>query len=87
MKVYVQVVNTRSCIFQAGVIEEPAKKGFEIANAIGHFGVNINSVEWSSNFVNQDLKNTPRLMTGIVTGTDVIVNVVAIQVVSDQPLE
>lgn len=46
MKVYIQVIDTRSGISQNGMIEEPVKSGFEIANALEHFGVNINTVEW-----------------------------------------
>ena len=46
MKVYVQVIDTRSGISQNGMIEESVEKGFEIANALGHFGVDINTVNW-----------------------------------------
>ena len=77
MKVFVQVVDTNSGISQYGMIEELVKKGFEVANALGHFGVNINSVEWNSDFVHGDIKNTPRLMTGRVSGTSKVVSIVA----------
>ena len=77
MKVSVMVVDTINEITQYGTIEEPVKKGFEIANALGHFGVNINSVEWNSDFTHRDIINNPKLMTGIVTGTSKVVNVVA----------
>ena len=45
MKVFVQIIDLNSGISQYGMIEEPIQKGFEIANAIGHFGENINEVE------------------------------------------
>ena len=48
MKVFVQIVDLNSGISQNGMIEEPIQKGFEVANAIGHFGVNINEVEWEN---------------------------------------
>lgn len=47
-KIFVQIVDTKSGISQHGMIEEPIQKGFEVANAIGHFGVNINEVDWEN---------------------------------------
>lgn len=78
MKVYVQIVDSRTGIHQSGLIDEPAKEGFEIANALEHFGVKHLSVEWNSNFINSDIINSPRLMVGSVTGTSKIVSVIAI---------
>lgn len=46
MKVYVQVIDTLTGIYQAGRIEEPVMKGMEISNALKHFGVFENEVEW-----------------------------------------
>lgn len=46
MKVYVQVVDKRSGIYQTGMIEEPVEKRFEVANAIEHLGVNHHGVDW-----------------------------------------
>ena len=45
MKVFVQIVDKQTGISQYGMIEESIQKGFEIANAIGHFGININNVK------------------------------------------
>lgn len=77
MKVSVMIVDTVNEITQYGTIEEPIRKGFEVANALGHFGVNINSVAWNSDFSHMDVPNKPRLMTGCVTGTSKVVNVIA----------
>ena len=48
MKVYVQVINITNGIYQQGMIDEPIKKGLEVSNALGHFGIDINTVEWTS---------------------------------------
>ena len=48
MKVYVQVINITNGIYQQGMIDEPVKKGLEVANALGHFGIDINTIEWTS---------------------------------------
>lgn len=49
MRVFVEVIDTRSGISQNGMIEESVQKGFDIANALGHFGVNITTVDWDVN--------------------------------------
>ena len=82
MRVFVQVINTSNGISQNGMIEEPVQKGFEVANALEHFGVNINTVEW----IYEYSKNNFRTKIGEVRDTTKIVNVTAlIEVVSDQP--
>ena len=48
MKVFVGIIDTRTGIYQTGMIDEPIQKGFEIANAVGHFGININEIEWEN---------------------------------------
>ena len=55
MKVSVMIVDTVNEITQYGTIEEPIKKGFEVANALEHFGVNIKSVTWNSDFFHMDV--------------------------------
>ena len=83
MKVYVQVVDTLTGISQNGMIEEPVVSGQEVQNAIKHFGIINNEIIWNYDFININLINNPRVLTGYVDGTSKIVNVV---VVSDQPL-
>ena len=78
MKVFVQIVNTLNGISQTGMIEEPVVKGQEIQNALKHFGVIYGEVIWNSNFVNSDVANNPRLLSGYVEGTGKIVNVVVL---------
>lgn len=46
MKLFVQVVDTLTGISQNGMIEEPVEKGFEIQNALKHFGISEQDVEW-----------------------------------------
>ena len=48
MKVFVEVINITNGIYQQGMIDEPVKKGLEVANALGHFGIDINTVDWTS---------------------------------------
>lgn len=71
MKVYVQIVDTsKNGVCQYGMIEEQVSKGFEVANALGHFGVNINSVTWTY--------EQGAVKCGIVEGTSKIINVVCV---------
>lgn len=46
MKVYLQIVDSNTGIYQCGMIEEPVIKNQEIANALGHFGIQIGSLSW-----------------------------------------
>ena len=76
MKIFVQVVDIRTGIYQSGMIDEPVVKGKEIENALLHFGVSYGNVSW--------LLNEPDIKSGRVNDTTKLVNVI-IQVVSDQP--
>lgn len=69
MKVYVQIVDLHSGIYQCGMIDEPIQKGFEVANAIAHFGLNSNGVDW-------DVEKSPLHKFGRVTGTSKVVSVI-----------
>lgn len=44
MKVYLQIVDAKTGIYQTGMIDEPVRKGYEIKNAIEHFG--SSEIEW-----------------------------------------
>ena len=70
MKVFVGIVDRQTGISQYGMIDESIQKGFEIANALGHFGVNINTVKWQ---YNQEAEKV-----GIVEDTNKIINIVTI---------
>ena len=70
MKVYVQVINITNGIYQQGMIDEPVKKGLEVANALGHFGIDINTIEWTSTDATEDyeskfgaIKETTKIVT------------------------
>jgi hypothetical protein len=78
MKVFVQIVNTLNGISQTGMIEEPVIKGQEIENAIKHFGVIYGEITWNSDFINEDVINHPRLLTGCVDGANKVINVIAL---------
>lgn len=70
MKIFVQVINVKDGIYQQGMIDEPIKKGLEVANALGHFGIDINTVEWTSTDATEDyeskfgaIKETTKVVT------------------------
>ena len=77
-KVYVLIVDTLTGISQTGMIEEPVIKGQEIENAIRHFGVIYGEVTWNSDFINEDVANYPRLLTGCVDGANKVINVIVL---------
>ena len=77
-RVYVQIVDTLTGISQTGMIEEPVKENLEIENAIKHFGIIYGEVTWNSNFINVDVANNPKLLTGYVEGANKIVNVIVL---------
>lgn len=77
MKVYIQIVNTTNGISQNGMIDEPVKKGSEIANALGHFGISINDMKWDYDVIRGDMNNS-KIMAGIVSGTTKVVNIVCV---------
>lgn len=78
MKIFVQIVNTLNGISQTGMIEEPVVKGQEIENAIKHFGVIYGEVTWNNDFINEDVANHPRLLTGYVEGANKVINIIAL---------
>lgn len=66
MKVFLQVIDTKTGIYQVGMIEEPVIKGKEVDNALAHFGVTYGNVDW----VNENF--------GKVEGTSKVVTVVKV---------
>lgn len=71
MRVYVQVIDSKTGVYQTGVIDEPVKEGFEVQNAISHFGVNYGHVEWNKSFI-----NNAQVMFGNIRDTSKIVSVI-----------
>ena len=70
MKVFVEVINITNGIYQQGMIDEPVKKGLEVANALGHFGIDVNTIEWTSTDATEDyeskfgaIKETTKVVT------------------------
>lgn len=70
MKVFIQIVDVKTGVYQTGMIDEPIQKGFEIANAIGHFGININNVDWET--------KTNLNSFGKITGTTKVVSIITL---------
>ena len=74
MKVYVQIVDTKTGIFQSGMIEESTKSGFEIQNALAHFGVLPSEINWT---FDKEYTNS-FVRCGEVPNTTKVVNIVGI---------
>ncbi|MBO7733186.1 MAG: hypothetical protein J6S67_11550 [Methanobrevibacter sp.] len=70
MKVFVQVVDTKTGIYQSGMIDEQVQKGFEVKNAVEHFC--SSDVEWEPD---SKIDNTT-VKVGRVKGTTKIVSVI-----------
>lgn len=75
MKTFVQIIDVNTGVYQTGMIDEPVKKGLEIENAIGHFGISYLDVNWLSE--NEDKKYINRF--GQVEGTSKIVTVILLK--------
>ena len=75
MKVFVQIVDTRTAVYQTGMIDEPVVGDKHIVNALAHFGVTYGDVNWHTNY---QLQSTISKF-GEVEGTSKVVSVVAIE--------
>lgn len=69
-KVFIQVIDKNTGVYQFGEIQEPVIKNKEVENALLHFGINYASVEWKASYNNSKI--------GIVEGTTKIVTFIMI---------
>lgn len=78
MKVFVQVVDTLTGISQNGMIEEPVEKGFEIQNALKHFGISEQDVEWlySEEGFSEDIDGD--VFPGRIEGTHKLLSIICV---------
>ena len=74
MKVFVQVINITNGVYQQGMIDEPVKKGLEVANALGHFGVDINTVNW----ISTDSSENWESKFGVINNTTKVVTITSL---------
>lgn len=72
MRVYVEIVDSRTGIYQMGMIDEPVIEGFEIQNALSHFGVDSPRVVWETYSESEEYS----LRVGKVEDTTKIVTVI-----------
>lgn len=67
MKVFVEIVDSKSGICQQGMIDEPVQKGFEVLNAINHFiKASESDIDWeyyTNTFCCGRLKDTTKLIS------------------------
>lgn len=74
MKVFVQIIDTITGIYQTGMIDENVVKGKEIENALLHFGVHEREMTW----LNTCNVNNVCTKFGQIEGTSKIVNTIII---------
>jgi hypothetical protein len=75
MKIYIQIVDTNTGIYQTGMIEEPVMHGKEIENALMHFGVSYAHIKWHSKNQLLNIGNN----FGEVEGTSKVVSIVTLE--------
>ncbi len=75
MKVFIQVIDTKTGIYQYGMIEEPIDIKFQVLNALKHFG--IDCVDWVAHEMSF-LDGKCEYDIGIICGTSKIVSIVCV---------
>ena len=76
MRVYVQIIDTKTGIYQHGMIDEYVEKEFEIQNAIEHFGNYFGKIKWINNYISPN--NSLVSMFGMIEETTKVITVVTI---------
>ena len=71
-KVFVQLVNVKTGNHQFEMIQEPVSNGFEVLNALKHFG--IDCVEWTTS----DVQELWESKFGVVKDTTKVVSIIII---------
>lgn len=74
MKVYIQVIDTKTGVYQTGMIDEPVIEGSEIANTLKHFGVIYGEVNWEQSQYVSNYKT----IQGNIEGTTKIISAVCV---------
>lgn len=74
MKVYIQIIDTNTGVYQTGMIDEPILHNKHIENALAHFGVTYAHINWHNN---TPLSNAESSF-GEIEGTSKIVAVVTL---------
>lgn len=70
MRVYLQVIDKITGIYQTGMINEPVVKGKEVENALKHFGVSYGTIEWehqSETFKYGKIEGTSKIISIVIT--------------------
>lgn len=75
MKTFVQIVDTSNGTYQHALIDEYIKEGYEAANAVAHLVGHV-KIDWNKPIILEDLKNSPNIITGVISDTNKIVTVV-----------
>lgn len=75
MKTFVQIVDTLNGNCQHALIDEPIQEGYEAANAVAHLVGHV-KVDWNQPLILENLKNSPNIITGVISDTNKIVTVI-----------
>ena len=65
-------------IHQSGMIEEPVKEGFEVANAVKHFGIVYGEISWEEKVLENNSANSFTIMRGRVDNAYKVINVIVL---------
>lgn len=68
MKIYIQIVDKRTGVYQTGMIDEPVIEGKEVENALSHFGVTYGHIKWNH--------NSESFKYGEIEGTTKVVSII-----------
>lgn len=71
-KVFVQLVDTKTGGYQFEMIQEPVADGYEVLNALKHFG--IDSIDWTIS----DVQELWESKFGVIKDTSKVVSVIII---------
>ena len=78
MKVFIQIVDGRTGIYQTAGIEEPVMNEKHVDNALAYFGLRYSDVEWlHSSDISLDSKSAT-LKSGKIRDTTKVINLIVI---------
>lgn len=78
MKVFIQIVDGRTGIYQTAGIEEPVMNEKHVDNALAYFGLRYSDVEWlHSSDISLDSKSAT-LKSGKIRDTTKVINLIVV---------
>lgn len=78
MKVFIQIVDSRTGIYQTAGIEEPIMNDKHVDNALAYFGLRHGDIEWlNSSNISLDSKSIT-LKSGKIIDTTKVINLIIV---------